>query len=303
MTVRVGCCGYPVSMKRYQEAFQLVELNNTFYQYPKDSALERWRRESPRDFEFAVKAHQDISHKHRLKLDLATEAFNTIKNICRILQARMLLVQTPGSFTPDQLGDAYEFFKKADREELTLVWETRGAQWEKTGVRDELRKVLEEVDVPHVTDPFRLRPVHTGGVAYFRLHGLGKQMYYYQYTDKELEELYNQIKPFNHSDREVYVLFNNLSMFDDAKRFMYFLEKREFPSLRESVGLDAVRAVIERTRYPLTRSMLMRKVGWKIIELEEGKQIRLEELLKDLPSRKYGNAEEVMEEITRKGFI
>jgi len=299
MTIRVGCCGYPVSIKRYQETFQIVELNNTFYQYPKDSAVEKWRRESPKDFEFTVKANQEISHKCRLKIDLAAEAFNKMKKICHVLQARMLLIQTPGSFTPDELGEAHEFFKRADRDALTLVWETRGHEWETTEVRDTLRKILEDLNIPHVTDPLRLMPVYTGHVAYFRLHGLGARMYYYQYTDSELEELYNRVKPFGRLDYEVYVFFNNLSMFEDAKRFLHFLKNGEFPSPTGSVGLDSVRAIIGRTRYPLTKSMLTRKVGWRIVELEEGKQVRLEDFLKNLPSRKYNSVEEVIEEIRK----
>jgi len=276
-----------------------VELNNTFYQYPKDSAVEKCRREAPEGFEFAVKANQEISHTYRLKLDLVAEAFNRMKGICQILQARVLLIQTPGSFTPDHFGDVYEFFKRVEREDLTLVWETRGIQWEKAEVQDELRKILGEVGVSHVTDPFRIMPVYTGCVAYFRLHGLGRRMYYYQYTNRELEELYDKIKPFDYSDREVYVLFNNLSMFEDAKRFVYSLDRGEFPSLTGLVGLDSVKAVLERTPYPLTKSMLMKKFGWRIVELEEDKQVRFEDLLKNLPSKRYKNAEEVIEQIKR----
>ncbi|MFQ6095822.1 MAG: DUF72 domain-containing protein, partial [Candidatus Bathyarchaeia archaeon] len=144
VTIKVGCCGYPVSMKRYREVFQVVELNNTFYRYPKDSTVEKWRRESPDQFEFTVKAHQEISHKYRLKLDLAAEAFERMRKICRMLRARILLIQTPRSFTPDSLGDAIQFFKNVEREGLTLIWETRGEKWEKTEVCEKIRKVLEE---------------------------------------------------------------------------------------------------------------------------------------------------------------
>jgi len=68
-------------------------------------------------------------------------------------------------------------------------------------------------------------------------------MYYYQYTDSELERLYDQIRGFSGSSREVYMLFNNLSMFEDSKRFLHFLEENKFPSLTGSVGLDSVRQV------------------------------------------------------------
>ncbi|MDH5687775.1 MAG: hypothetical protein OEZ48_07940 [Candidatus Bathyarchaeota archaeon] len=41
MTIEVGCCGYPVSMKKYRDVFKVVELNRTFYRYPKDSTVEK----------------------------------------------------------------------------------------------------------------------------------------------------------------------------------------------------------------------------------------------------------------------
>jgi len=302
MTVKVGCCGYPVSMKKYRELFQVVELNNTFYQYPKDSTVEKWRKESPEEFEFTVKAHQEITHKHRLKFDLAADAFNRMKKICHMLRARILLIQTPPSFTPDHLGDAEEFFRNVKREDLTLIWETRGNKWETPDARERLQEVLEELDVPHVTDPFRAMPVYTGCVAYFRLHGLGARMYYYQYTDRELQHLYRLVKPYDDSGLKVYVFFNNLAMFDDALRFMHFLNKGEFPSLTGSVGLDSVKTVIQRTKYPSTKSVLLKKLGWRLVEIEEGKQIRLEEILKEIPSKNYQKPEDVIEEIKKTGL-
>jgi len=284
-------------MKRYREIFRLVELNTTFYRYPKYSAVEKWRRESPRDFEFTVKANQEISHTCRLNYGLAAQAVDKMKGICRILQARILLIQTPGSFAPEGLRDAQEFFRKVEREGLTIVWETRGPRWEETGVRNELRGIMEDVGISHVTDPFRVMPAYTGTVAYFRLHGLGKRMYYYQYTDIELEELYSKIRSFDSFHREVYVLFNNLSMFQDARRFSHFLERGEFPNLTGYTGLDSVKVVIENAGYPITKSTLLKKLGWRVVDIENGKQVRLEELLSGLPTRKYEDAEDVVKEI------
>ena len=61
MTIKVGCCGHPVSMKKYKDTFQVVELNSTFYRYPRDSTAERWRRESPVGFENAKEIIEEIS--------------------------------------------------------------------------------------------------------------------------------------------------------------------------------------------------------------------------------------------------
>jgi len=282
-------------MKRYFENYRLVELNSTFYEYPKLETVEGWQEKAPRGFEFTVKAHQDISHKAKLRLDeTSLQAFEKMKQICRTLNAKILLIQTPGSFHPDKLGEAEKFFANINREDLTLVWETRGPEWEKPEVVEKLRQVLSRLNVVHVTDPFRVLPAYTGQIAYFRLHGLGKELYYYQYTDEELRRLSEIAKNFDAKGKTVYVLFNNLSMFEDGLRFMHYLSSGKFPKITGAIGLESIKSVIAKTRYPAPKSMLVKKVGWRLVEIEDGKQVRLAELLAELPSRTYKNAEELL---------
>ena len=296
--IKIGCCGYPVSMKKYFENFSLVELNTTFYQYPRISTVEGWRAKAPENFEFTVKAHQDISHKFRLKSEKeCLEAFEKMKEICNILKAKILLVQTPASLRPGRLEDAKEFFSKIPREDLIVVWETRGPAWDKEEARQRLAELLEKLDIPHVVDPFKNTPVYVGKTAYFRLHGLGERLYYYQYSDDELKRLFNIAREYETKAEEVYVFFNNLSMFDDAIRFKHYIEKGKFPSLTKNVGLESVREVLSKTRYPASKSMLLKKVGWKLVEIEKGRQIRLEDVLREIPSKTYNNIDELMKEI------
>jgi len=295
--IKVGCCGYPTSMEKYYENFNLVEMNTTFYRYPKTTTLIRWREKAPKNFEFTVKAHQDISHKFKLKAEPSIKPFEQMKEICDTLRARILLIQTPGSFREDKLEDAYEFFSKINRENLVIVWETRGPSWNNPTTREKLAKMLRELNVIHVTDPLKTMPTHTNDTAYFRLHGLGQRIYYYQYTDEELKKLHNLIKPLNTEAREVYILFNNLTMLNDSLRFKHYLKTNSFPSLTGAVGLESVKRIIEKTRYPTIKSLLLKRVGWKLVEIEENKQIRLDEFLKNIPSKEYKNAEEVLREI------
>jgi len=285
-------------MKKYFEKFSLVELNRTFYQYPRMETVEGWRKKAPKDFEFTVKAHQDISHKARLKdEELSLQTFKRMKQICEVLNSKILLIQTPGSLRPNALGDAEKFFKKINREDLVLVWETRGEAWENMEIYKKLGQVLRGVGVVHVTDPFRIMPAYTGEIAYFRLHGLGKQMYYYQYTDAELQKLKELIAPYEKEGKEVYVLFNNLSMFDDAVRFMQYLLKGTFPKITRSTGLVSIREVAEKTRYPVAKSMLIKRLGWKLVQLGMGRQVRLETVLAGLPSKSFSSVDRLVEEI------
>jgi len=297
--IKVGCCGYPVSQAKYYEAFTLVELNSTFYKYPRLSTVERWRARAPENFEFTVKAHQDISHRYRLSLEQCAEPFEKVKQICRILNGRVIVIQTPPSFTINDLEKAEKFFKGMNREDLILVWETRGPSWESENGIKKLKKVLSEVGVSHVVDPLRLMPAYVTDIAYFRLHGLGKRMYYYQYTNDELKRLYEIVSKFEGLKMDVYVLFNNLSMFEDAKRFLFYIKNRRFPPLLES-SLNKIKSIVEKMRFPADKNMLMRKIGWRVIEIEGGKQIRLDGLLAKMPTKKYGSPDEVMKELEAK---
>ena len=296
--IKVGCCGFPTSMKKYFESFSLVELNNTFYQYPREKTVEGWREKAPENFEFTVKAHQDISHKARLKVEeLSLQAFERMKQICKALNTKILLIQTPGSFRPDKLVDAEKFFREVNRENLVLVWETRGPAWETSEAHKKLGKILEKLDVTHVTDPFRVMPAYTGEIAYFRLHGLGEQMYYYQYSNMELEKLKELVTPYEKEGKEVYVLFNNLSMFEDGVRFMEYLSKESFPKITSSTGLASIKEVIEKTHFPASKNLLIKKVGWRLVEVDEGKQARLSMFLSDLPSKSYKNADDLLKDL------
>ena len=283
-------------MKKYQQNFNLVELNTTFYRYPKPKTLTKWRQNAPKNFEFTVKAHQDITHKHKLTQP-SIPAFNQMKQICEALNAHILLLQTPPSFTPDKLETAQNFFKNIDRENLVLAWETRGPKWNTPVTRKKLAKTLQKLNITHITDPLKTTPTHTNNTAYFRLHGLAQKMYYYQYTDEELKKLHNLVKPLA-TEKQVYILFNNLTMLQDSLRLKHYLKTNHFPSLTEgATGLESIKHVIEKTKYPTTKVLLLKRVGWKLAETEENKQIRLNELLKNIPSKTYKNAEEVLSKI------
>jgi hypothetical protein len=57
---------------------------------------------------------------------------------------------------------------------------------------------------------------------------------------------------------------------------------------------------MEKTRFPVTSVVLSKRLGWRLVELEKGRQVRLDEFLKQLPrSKQYQNPEEVLKEIGR----
>ena len=85
--IKVGCAGFPTSMERYFGNFRPVELNSTFYQYPREKTVEGWREKAPENFEFTIKAHQDISHKSKVTVEKASlQAFERMKQITLSIQ-------------------------------------------------------------------------------------------------------------------------------------------------------------------------------------------------------------------------
>jgi uncharacterized protein YecE (DUF72 family) len=54
-------------LELYASRFPVVEVNNSFYQLPKEETFERWKAETPAGFRFAVKASRYITHIRRLR--------------------------------------------------------------------------------------------------------------------------------------------------------------------------------------------------------------------------------------------
>lgn len=248
VTVKVGCCGFPVSIREYVKDFSLAETQRTFYKLPRIETLERWRSMVPRDFEFTVKAWQAITHSYKsptwrkanLKLSNPERygllrptkenlnAWNLIRNTCDALKARICVVQTPPTFTPNEenIENMKRFLSLIDRGSISLAWEPRG-EW---GSRPELvRELCRSLRLIHVVDLLRRRPAFPSPTAYIRLHGLGgrEANYSYKYRDEDLGLLLSKLKELAEENlRECYVLFNNRYMVEDALRFRRLLSRQ-----------------------------------------------------------------------------
>ncbi|HEY0080625.1 MAG TPA: DUF72 domain-containing protein [Pyrinomonadaceae bacterium] len=230
--MKTGCCGFRLSRTEYVQMFPVVEVQQTFYQPPQIQTLRRWRAESPKDFEFTLKAWQLITHEarsptyKRLKRKLTEEerdscgsfrpsqiveeAWAVTLECALALEAERVLFQCPASFTPtdEHVKDLRAFFRRIERGRLRCLWEPRG-NWPTALTRS----LCEELDLVHVVDPFAARTV-TPSECYFRLHG--RKGWRYTYEQDELEELLSMLPK---TGRTSYVLFNNVRMREDAARF------------------------------------------------------------------------------------
>lgn len=227
--IKIGCCGFPKAKSVYYRSFKVVELQKTFYELPKLSLLEKWRREAPEDFEFTIKASQLITHpassltyrrfKGELKHPEKYGEFKPVKEVfdiwrqileqAEVLKSKTVILQTPPSFLPisQNVKNIYKFFQKIERRRLLLFWEPRG-KWKE----EELFKIFKNCDVGDCVDPF-LRNSLYGDFIYFRLHG-GKG-YRKKYSKEELSGLKGKV-----SERSGYIMFNNIYMWDDGLKMM-----------------------------------------------------------------------------------
>jgi uncharacterized protein YecE (DUF72 family) len=59
--LRVGLCGFTMSMAAYPQRFPVVEVQQTFYDPPADATLRKWRAAAP-TLEFTMKVWQLVTH-------------------------------------------------------------------------------------------------------------------------------------------------------------------------------------------------------------------------------------------------
>jgi uncharacterized protein YecE (DUF72 family) len=235
LKIRIGCCGFSEAHTKYFENFDLVEIQNTFYQPPKFTVAQKWRNSAPDNFEFTMKAWQLITHKpssptyKRLKDAIPAQkklkygffkptkevfqAWEVTKEFAFYLNAKIILFQCPSSFrlTTENIRDMKRFFNSIDRGSFTLVWEPRGI-WN----LDQIKAICDELSLIHCVDPFQTESV-SESLKYYRLHGI--KGYRYTYTDEDLINL----KKICEQSENVYCLFNNINMKNDALKFKTLL--------------------------------------------------------------------------------
>lgn len=231
--LKIGTCGFFGPRKRYYRLFNVIEVQQTFY-HPMPEWARNWRTEAPEEFEFTTKAWQLITHEpfsptyRRLRFKMTPgmrnkygnfkqtpevfEAWEKTKEVAKILGSRIIIFQCPSSFEPTEENreNLRAFFKKIGREDYLLGWEPRG-RW---GAK-EIKALCAELDLLHVVDPFRSKKLH-GGIDYYRLHGLGPDIYDYNYGSEDLMRL----KRLVNGRRDCYFMFNNTYMRENAIEFM-----------------------------------------------------------------------------------
>ena len=194
----------------YARHFTTVELNNSFYRLPSETAFATWHDSSPANFTFAVKVSRFITHIKRLKN--SEEPVGTFLARAKILKEKLgpLLYQLPPNMHRDD--DRLESFLSVLPKGLKHVLEFRHESWLDDSVFEILRRHsvgLCVFDVPGLTCPL----VATADFVYIRFHG-STGLYSSCYSDEELVEWVKRVADLSANLKAVYIYFNN-----DAEAF------------------------------------------------------------------------------------
>jgi uncharacterized protein YecE (DUF72 family) len=122
----------------YSGRFETVEINNTFYRMPTEDVVESWAKQVPRDFVFAIKAPQVITHIKRLR-NVSEETRFFLGSIS-VLGGMLgcVLFQFPATFHED-LG-LLEKFIALIPQKMPCAFDFRSATWSSPGTYSILRK-------------------------------------------------------------------------------------------------------------------------------------------------------------------
>lgn len=126
-------------LRFYSEHLKSVEINNTFYHMPTEAILQSWAEQVPRDFVFAFKAPQIITHLKRLR-NVGEETEYLFRTLSSILGNKLgpVLFQFPKSFRADK--PALEDFLSVIPAHIPCAFEFRNPSWLDAEILDLLRE-------------------------------------------------------------------------------------------------------------------------------------------------------------------
>jgi uncharacterized protein YecE (DUF72 family) len=189
----------------YQEHFDTVELNNSFYQLPKKPALECWRDSTPADFLFAAKGSRFLTHMKKLKE--AEQGLQRFLETIETLRQKLgpILFQLPPNWELD--FDRLKTFLQLLPKHHRYAFEFRNATWHVSSIYALLREHNAAYCAFHLAgehSPVKI----TADFAYVRLHGPGGK-YQGSYSDEELEQWSGRIRKWRRQLKAVYIYFDN----------------------------------------------------------------------------------------------
>jgi uncharacterized protein YecE (DUF72 family) len=187
----------------YAAHFRAVELNASFYRLPKAQTFVNWRKRTPDDFLWALKASRYITHVRRL-----TEVAEPLERLYHAVEGLKeklgpILFQLPPSlrFHEEVFG---HFCSNLKKDRLHAL-EVRHASWEHQKAIDMLRDHNIALCASDTAGRYPYIEEDTASFIYIRLHG-SQQLYASEYSEVELQAYAQKIRQWA---KDTYLYFDN----------------------------------------------------------------------------------------------
>jgi uncharacterized protein YecE (DUF72 family) len=189
----------------YCEHFKTVELNVTFYRFPKLSFLQKWYDNSPAGFRFAVKAPRAITHYKQFinTTDMLSDFYNTVNDGLKEKLGCVLFQLPPRiAYKPERLERIINALDKS----FNNVLEFRHVSWWNSEVYDALAKHrITFCGQSHPELPNEV--IANTPIVYYRFHGV-PALYSSPYSLQELKTFATDLEGKN-KVKEIFTYFNN----------------------------------------------------------------------------------------------
>jgi uncharacterized protein YecE (DUF72 family) len=206
----------------YAQHFPVVEINSTYYNIPPPRNMAAMARRAEGRIEFAVKAHQDMTHARDKYAQALPHFLDALRPLKESGSLGCVLAQFPFSFKAT--NDGIQFLRRvaADLAPDPVAVEFRHRSWTTDETFDLLRQLglayccVDEPRLPNLPPPV-VRA--TAPIAYVRFHGRNRQKWWthaeawerydYLYSEAELLEWVPKIRSLSAVSQKCYAFFNN----------------------------------------------------------------------------------------------
>jgi uncharacterized protein YecE (DUF72 family) len=187
-------------------AFDSLEINGSFYTQIAPATYERWRRETPADFRFALKGHRFVTHYKRLRD--CRDSVIRLRDQAAPLGDKLAAVvwQLPSTF-PIDVARLTDFLGALRAWPIRHALELRHASWFIPEIADRLRDAGVGVCMGDAPDFPMWREV-TADFVYVRLHGHTRK-YASSYSTPSLRKWAADARAWAAEGRDVFVYFDN----------------------------------------------------------------------------------------------
>lgn len=234
--IRVGTSGYSFAdwvgpfyppgtrsgemLSFYQQHFNTVEINATYYRIPPARTLASMAERTPSDFLFLSKLPGTLTHKRERDMGQVRAFQAAMAPLSEAGKSAGYLAQFPFSFKHGEESEDYLRWLRDAFPTTPLFAEFRHVSWDLPDLKPRLEDLglgFCSVDEPALRGLFPKRAMLAGDTAYIRFHGRnacdwwsgGPRRYDYRYSQAELEQWKDFVRDLANEAKQTFIFFNN----------------------------------------------------------------------------------------------